>query len=158
MNRSEFIKIVGLGSGGVIIPSNNLILSQEVKIYDNYIRGINHYDYKKIKKELEIGAEITLKREPNNHFDRFAVEVHYQNFKLGYIAAYENITIANMLDNSVKMQTSISALNPKDEYNSIAVAVKTQLITASDKLISILSKHRSDDIEDIYRRGILEDL
>jgi len=49
MNRTDLFKSLGLGAGGLILPVNGLINTKSVKIYDNYIRGLMHYDFKKIK-------------------------------------------------------------------------------------------------------------
>lgn len=58
MKRTDFLKSLGLGVGGLILPSNSLINTQPVKIYDNYIRGTMHYDYRKIKDKIKEGDEV----------------------------------------------------------------------------------------------------
>ena len=42
MNRIDFIKSLGLASTGLILPTN-LLGKSLVKIYDNYIRGVQFY-------------------------------------------------------------------------------------------------------------------
>lgn len=63
MNRTNFIKSLGLGTGGLILPLNPLISTQSVKIYDNYIRGLMHYDFKKIRNRIKEGDKVQLIRE-----------------------------------------------------------------------------------------------
>lgn len=36
MNRTNFLKSLGLGASGLILPSNGLINTESVKIYHNY--------------------------------------------------------------------------------------------------------------------------
>ena len=57
MNRTDFLKTLGLGASGLILSSNTMISSQPVKIYDNYIRGLMHYDFKKVKDSLKEGLQ-----------------------------------------------------------------------------------------------------
>ena len=51
MNRIDFIKSLGLASTGLILPTN-LLGKSLVKIYDNYIRGIQFYQYSGVKELL----------------------------------------------------------------------------------------------------------
>ena len=51
MNRIDFIKSLGLASTGLIL-STNLLGKSLVKIYDNYIRGIQFYQYSIVKELL----------------------------------------------------------------------------------------------------------
>ncbi len=51
MNRIDFIKSLGLASTGLILPTN-LLGKSLVKIYDNYIRGIQFYQYSSVKELL----------------------------------------------------------------------------------------------------------
>lgn len=122
MNRIDFIKSLGLASTGLILPTN-LLGKSLVKIYDNYIRGVQYYQYSRVKELLKEGDTLLLKHEKENIYDAFAVEVYYQEYKLGYLPAYENIIIANMLDANVELTTQVSQHNPKDSYQSIAVEV-----------------------------------
>ena len=51
MNRIDFIKSLGLASTGLILLTN-LLGKSLVKIYDNYIRGIQFYQYSIVKELL----------------------------------------------------------------------------------------------------------
>jgi len=72
MDHTAFLKSLGLGASGLILPSNGLINTEPVKIYDNYIQGLMHYDFKKIKDDIKEGDEVQLMREPTNMYDSFA--------------------------------------------------------------------------------------
>lgn len=108
MNRIDFLKSSGLGAGGLILPVNGLINTKSVKIYDNYIRGLMHYDFKKIKDSIQEGDEVQLVREPTNIYDSFAIQVNSGEERLGYLAAYENIVLANMMDTGVGLRAYVS--------------------------------------------------
>lgn len=153
MDRPSFIKSLGLGTAGLILPSNAFINTRPVKIYDNYVRGLMHYSFSKVKGSIKEGDEIQLIRESDNPYDSFAVQVKYGEHRLGYLAAYENIVLANMLDSGVNLRGFVSQINLKrlpEEW--FAVEVFTDLCIPSQKLIdNILSSHRADDAPDLYR-------
>lgn len=152
MNRSDFIKSLGLASGGLILPGK-LLSSKSIKIYDNYVRGMQHYAYFKIKKELKIGDIITLRRDAENIYDSFAIEVLYENHKLGYIAAYENIVLANMMDSGVELKSLISQINPKRSIlEALAIEVYAEIIIPTQHVIDKFDQqNRADDAKDLYR-------
>lgn len=141
MKRSEFLKSLGLGTSGLVLPSNSFIQHQASKIYDNYIRGLTHYCYPKLRKNIKEGDELTLRREADNLHDLYAIEVFYEENKLGYISAYENIVLANMLDNGVELKTFASKVNLKEViYKGLAIEVFAQLVLPSKKLIQLVNQ------------------
>jgi len=153
MNRTDFLKIFGLGTTGLIMP-NTTWSQKPVKIYDNHVRVMQHYQFKKIKSQLTLGAELSLKRELTNIYDSFAVEVYFNQYKLGYLAAYENMVIAHLLEQGVKFSAFISKLNPEDMYQGLAVEIYTHIIIENPKIIKTdLLDKRADDAVDIYRKG-----
>lgn len=155
MKRSEFIKTLGLGGVGLILPSG-LLSKSFIKIYDNYVRGMQHYDYQKAKQHIKEGDKLILVREQENIHDAFAVQVFYKEFKLGYLPAYENIVIANMLDANAELSAKVSY--HKEESNSykmetLGVEIYAELITPTQQLITELQNKRADEVVDIYRKG-----
>jgi hypothetical protein len=155
MNRSDFLKTLGLGAGGLILLANSFINTQSIKIYDNYVRGLNHYHFHKIRDKVKKGDAVKLLREPTNNYDSFAIQVNFGEFKLGYIAAFENIVMANMLDSGVKLSAFISKKDLKRDVREwLAVEIFAELVIPSQKLInSMLEENRADDAVDIYRKG-----
>ena len=154
MNRLDFLKTLGLASSGLILPTN-LLGKSLVKIYDNYIRGIQIYQYNTVKDLLREGDSLVLKHEKGNIYDAFAVEVYFQDHKLGYLPAYENIVIANMLDAKVELTAQISKLQPGEPYQAIAIEVFAELVTPTPQLLTALQNARASDAEDIYRQGLI---
>ncbi|WP_051929460.1 HIRAN domain-containing protein [Flavobacterium sp. 83] len=129
MNRLDFFRTLGLGTTGLIIP-NTTWSQKPVKIYDNYIKGLTHYQFGKIRSELAVGQELVLNREINNQYDSFAVEVYFGSYKLGYLAAYENIAIANMLEQRVSFKAFVSKLtsNPDQVFDGLAIEIYTNIV------------------------------
>ncbi|WP_304067076.1 HIRAN domain-containing protein [Pedobacter glucosidilyticus] len=155
MDRNHFLKSLGLGAGGLILPNNNFINTKLVKIYDNYVRGLSHYDFRKAQKLIKDGDELKLLREPENIYDSFAIQVNSQEYRLGYIAAYENIILANMMDSGVNIKAYVSQKDlQRYPHESLAIEVFTELIIPNEKFIdNLLAQNRADDLADIYRLG-----
>lgn len=154
MNRSNFIKSLGLGLGGIALPQTSFFKTEQVKIYDNYIRGIHFYSFKKLSENIKEGDEVFLKRDAGNIHDAFAIEVYYQGYKLGFVAAYENIVLANMLDQQIKLQAKVSKINLNAYNNQLAIDVYAELIVPSDRLITMIEQERrADDSIDLYRNN-----
>lgn len=153
MNRSEFLKIFGLGSSGLIIPKLTLI-QQPIKIYENYIKGLQHYSFPKLKNTIKEGDGIVLVREVNNKYDSFAIGIYFQEHKLGYLTAYENIVIANLLDQGVKLYGFVSKIDAADFYNGLAVEILAEIVVENKKgLIPELLLKPANDADDVYRKG-----
>lgn len=154
MNRSDFLKVLGLGTTGLIIP-NTTWSQKPVKIYDNYVKGLTHYQFEKIRSQLAIGQQLFLKREIENSYDHFAVEVYYEEHKLGYLAAYENIAIANMLEQGVEFSAFISKIDSKEVlFDALAIEIYTTIVIQNPKVIQTdLLNKRADDTLDQYRAG-----
>ncbi|MDP2159989.1 MAG: HIRAN domain-containing protein, partial [Flavobacterium sp.] len=85
MNRANFLKSFGIGAVGLIIP-NTLLTQKPIKVYENYLKGSYYYKVGRHQKKLNEGDELRLEREATNPYDSFAISVHFQNHKLGYIA------------------------------------------------------------------------
>lgn len=155
MNRLDFFRTLGIGTTGLIIP-NTSWSQKPIKIYDNYIKGLTHYQFNAIRRKLTVGSELVLKRELTNLYDSFAVEVYYMDYKLGYLAAYENIAIANMLEQGVSFKSFVSKLtsNPDKVFDGLAIKIYTNIVIETPKIIETdLLEKRADDAFDKYRKG-----
>lgn len=153
MKRSDFLKVLGMGVTGLVIPSNTFLNTKELKIYDNYVRGLTHYNFRKVRKELKAGDSLQLEREPDNQYDSFAIRVNYGQLRLGYIAAYENIVLANMLDAGVNLTVKVSKVTSHGNlYTALAIEVYAELIVSALNLSNLSEmSERADDLPDIYR-------
>ena len=158
MKRKDFLSTLGLSSAAVLLPNNGFINQKMVNIYDNYLAGVQFYDFDKVEKVIKEGDELALVREQGNKYDSFAVAVFFNQYKLGYLPAYENIVIANILDKEISLKVYVSQLD-KGTYNkfrSIAVQVFAPLVMPTTRLMNLIeSSKRADDYSDEYRGGIL---
>ncbi len=122
----------------------------------NYIKGLTHYEFKTVKNQIIVGKELTLNREITNTYDSFAVAVCFKGKKLGYLAAYENIVIANLLEQGVKLNGFVSKLNLKNVYEAVSIEIFANIVIENPKIIETDLLHkRADDANDVYRKGII---
>src|SRR5690606_14112813 len=126
-----------------------------VKIYDNYIRGLMHYDFKKIRDNLKEGDEVQLMREPTNMYDSFAIQVNIGRERLGYLAGDGRIVLATMMGAGGWLKAYVSQKDlTRSAQEWLAIEVFAELVIPTQKLMdSVRATNRADDAPDIYRLG-----
>lgn len=77
-----------------------------------YLSGLAYYDYPQAYRSISVGDPLSLKREPENKHDRFAVAVHFCGRKLGYWPYPENKAIANMVDQKISVKARVVSIHP----------------------------------------------
>ena len=165
MDRATFLKIMGSGAGsflfsGLEMKAESLRYElRKVKIYDNYVRGVNFRKEDFFSANLRVNDSLDLLRESENEYDRFAIKVMKSGRFLGYIPAYENITLALLMDQGVKLEASVSnvkEIKPETRYidKVFSVQVFAKLLVPFTHLeTNDLRTKRADDVEDRYRKG-----
>lgn len=154
MNRRKFLQQLGMAGLALPVLSSGQLLNvrtHAVKIYDNYLRGLQYYNYKQLQKKIKEGDELQLWHDAENMHDSFAIEVKYANQKMGYLPAYENIVIANILDAGVRLTAFVSRHNKKEElWNRMAIEIYAELVVFDNQQVNTVTK-RADDYTDRYR-------
>jgi len=160
MQRRNFLKnfaILGIGLPVIgQMPSDIMMTPKRIKIYDNYIRGTNFYPKTYEKVTLKLGDSIELVREANNRHDRFAIALKKDGWQLGYVAAFENVVLAMLLDQGIALFAEINEVDESDHYpyNEVGFAVYTEvMIENRPPMLNELQNERADNAEDRYRRG-----
>lgn len=124
MDRNLFIKLLSAGAGIFMVSGikssvesirNDL---KKIKIYDNYARGVDFRKWDFFASNLKEGDEIILIREPNNKYDRFAIKIMKDDYFIGYIAAYENIVMAMLMDQGVKLEAKAGRVKPTPDIEA----------------------------------------
>ena len=89
-----------------------------------------------MKLAIAVDTPVQLKRNLENPYDQFAIKVMCQEKQIGYIPAYENIVLANLLNQGVVLSASVSDVVKKEEQshgnsyliNVVAIQVFTELM------------------------------
>lgn len=88
------------------------------------IAGFTYWDGCIVFNYLKIGTELTLKREPNNKFDPYAVAVYFGEHKLGFLPRNQNEDISKFLEMGQKdlFEARVNR-NSKDEHSENQVGI-----------------------------------
>lgn len=96
-----------------VVPSLPIRYFSEPFYLDRtYLSGLAYYDYQLAYRSISNGDPLTLKREPDNKYDRFAVVVYFCGRKLGYWPFPENKAIANLMDRDVRVKARVVSIHP----------------------------------------------
>lgn len=117
MRRIDFLKKLLLGGTAAFLPGVVLPAeppkTRDIYLDSLYIAGFQYYQGVKQEAYLKENDPILLKRQTENAYDYFAVEVYRENRKLGYLPRTDNKIIARMMDQGVEVKAKISSINPE---------------------------------------------
>ena len=85
-------------------------IDSAILIQDSPLAGFQFHAGKTVWKELRLGDELGLVREPDNPHDPRAVRVDWRGHKLGYVPRRENADVARLLDRGAPLAARISRL------------------------------------------------
>lgn len=85
-------------------------IDSAILIQDSPLAGFQFHAGKAVWKELRVGDELALVREPKNPYDARAVRVDWRGRKLGYVPRRENVDVARLLDRGEPLTARISRL------------------------------------------------
>jgi HIRAN domain len=116
LNRSDFLKKLFTSVGVATIPNVVLAMAkqyQRIYLMQDFVRGFKYYEGPKLLKELEAGAILQLVREPKNNYDEFAIALHYNSKKVGFVPMESNEMLAKILDAGLlQLHAEIQAVQP----------------------------------------------
>ncbi len=111
MKRRNFISRM-LGIAAIIplqsqatIPLKSTPSVDPLLLLTNHIAGYQYYQGQYIEPKIQINDPVNLRPQPNNKYDNLAIEVYWNNQKLGYIPR-------QMLDRGENLQAHVSQINP----------------------------------------------
>jgi hypothetical protein len=95
------------------------------------IAGFRHYAGATSIHALSPGTPLTLRVEPTNPHDVFAVEILHGSAKLGYVPRFCNRHVNRLLLNSVPLDCEVERFDPQAPPWE-AVAVRVQMLQPSE--------------------------
>ena len=113
MERRSFLKtLLGLP---LLIPPKGMFPrlkskrnKKDILIQKSPIAGFQYYEGERLWKKLSIGDMVQLNREPDNPYDKKAVEICWRGIKLGYLPRVENTAVTQMMDQGQEITARIS--------------------------------------------------
>lgn len=114
MNRIDFLKSFFAGSALLLLPKTGAEKPvREIRLSSPYLAGFQYYQGPEIEPQLGESNLLTLKREPTNPHDCYAIEVFQNSAKLGYLPRAENKVIARLMDQGVEVKARILNVDPE---------------------------------------------
>ena len=120
LSRCRALSFIGLApaaalpAAAVTLPAPPPV-RDPVRVLWTRINGESYYRMRESIDTLEVGAQVTLRREPDNAFDRRAIEVlDSDGRKLGYIARIDNSAVARMMDAGERFAARVSRIDRWD--------------------------------------------
>ena len=101
---------------------------RRVLMNDFAIAGFRYYDGPGELPELAVGTGLTLRAQPTNAYDPFAVEILHGTVKLGYVPRFCNRHLSRLLLEGVPLACAIEAVDPNVPPWE-AVCVRVSLVT-----------------------------
>ncbi|MBK0381837.1 HIRAN domain-containing protein [Pedobacter sp. SD-b] len=125
MNRSLFIKNI-IGAFGVSVLPLHLVKNyQKIYILQCFVRGFRFYKGEKLLKAMKVGDMLELVREPENQYDEFAIALHFNEEKIGFVPMESNEILSRLLDSgAVELQAEITHIEKKAEtWENVHIAI-----------------------------------
>jgi len=103
--------------GGVLLlffnPSEEKATKElrEIRLSYPGITGVQYYQGAKVDNYLKEGDQLSLKRRPQDLYDRSAVDVYLERQQLGYVPLRQNQIIARMTDQGVSFKGRLMKVN-----------------------------------------------
>lgn len=115
MKRIDFLKQLIAGSALLFLPNPETAKRvSEIRLSSPYIAGFQYYHGPEIEALLNVDDILSMKREPHNPHDCYAVEVFRNDVKLGYLPREENKVIARMMDQGMTVKARIIKIKPEE--------------------------------------------
>lgn len=131
MKRRGFIKnILGL-AGVVAVPASACLpgdrpqtVAQKILLQQVELAGFQYYAGERLYPMLRCGDSLSLRRAPDNQYDRRAVEVYWGSSMLGHIPRSSNVAVSQMLDRGEALSATIAKLSLADSpWQRIQLAI-----------------------------------
>jgi hypothetical protein len=94
---------------------------------DCHIAGFTYYDGIDVIGQLKLGTPVTLKSEPENPHDPYAVAIYFEGTKLGYVPQAKNSVISQLLyfGHDAIVDAKINSYNPEaNPENQFRIVIK----------------------------------
>ena len=99
-----------------------------ILIQSSPLAGFRYHEARELWDQLQVGAPLSLVREPDNPHDARAVRVEWNGHLLGYVPRTENEAVARQLDRGNKLEARIVRLTKhRDPWKRIEFEVFLRL-------------------------------
>ena len=105
---------------------NLQVFKQDILVLQCIVAGTSHQALDSVESSLRGAVKLEVAREANNQFDPFAVALHFQGVKIGYVPRDKNEVIARLLDAGKTFFAVIQASDREGKWLKLDVRVFIQ--------------------------------
>ena len=113
--------LAALSKGGISLD----VFSKDILALECLVAGTSFRKLNDVEAALNKEVKLELKREPQNEYDHFAIALHFEKHKIGYIPRDKNEVIARLMDAGKNFFATIQA--KEWEGNRLKVEVRVYL-------------------------------
>lgn len=101
--------------------------AQDIMLARMHVAGTNYYDAEEVAERLSSGQRFSLRREPENMHDKFAIEVlTTEGHKLGYIPRQYNEIPARLMDAGKRLFVQMESIKKQGQWLEIQLSLYMQ--------------------------------
>lgn len=99
------------------------VFSKDILVLECLVAGTSFRKLKEVEPKLDSEVKLDLVREPQNEYDCFAIALHFQKNKIGYIPRDKNEVIARLIDSGKNFYGTIQAKEWEGNWLKIEIKV-----------------------------------
>ena len=111
--------LAALSKGGISLD----VFSKDILALECLVAGTSFRKLNDVEAALNKEVKLELKREPQNEYDHFAIALHFEKHKIGYIPRDKNEVIARMMDAGKNFFATIQAKEWEGNWLKVEVRV-----------------------------------
>ena len=99
-------------------------MNRELLIQQSPVAGFQYHDGEAVWPQLSVNDSLRLQREPENPYDRQAVAVYRDDFKLGYVPRAANTAVSQMMDRGERLSARVERLREsRDPWKRVELSI-----------------------------------
>ena len=130
-SRRKFLGAL-LGSASQMKPKADDPPKRRYLLNNCFIAGFQHHAGPAILHELAAGTPLTLVRDSENIYDKYAVRIEYHGRHVGFIPREQNRAVSELLQQGAPLECSITEVAPSAPIWE-AVRIQVSLPAADPK-------------------------
>ena len=111
--------LAALSKGGISLD----VFSKDILALECLVAGTSFRKLNDVEAALNKEVKLELKREPQNEYDHFAIALHFEKHKIGYIPREKNEVIARLMDAGKNFFATIQAKEWEGNWLKVEVRV-----------------------------------
>ena len=128
MNRREFLKLMGAGSGtAALLMSGAKVLHKapEPRTLQTHVAGAPHYigQWTAPGEVFVSGQSLRPVRERANPYDGNAIALYAGDRKVGFVPRVNNADIAKAMDAGMPVKVQVQYVDEEDAWRGVAIGV-----------------------------------